>query len=274
MKILITGNALDNFSGQPLSTYELARELSKEHQVNFITMVGRLGDNELKQNLEKCGVTFNQYTNEPYDIILANEWCPNVSGYKINIVRSEYDVETPIPNMDFYVCIRPSIQEHIIKEHAIPKEKTIVIYNGVDRNRFKPVEKKKRVYKLIVIPCTLDKLREKFLNYAISQANPKQRILIIGDKYDANLTKSKYVEYKKPTFNIEKYIAQADEVWGILLGRVNIEANSCGVMSRIFDPITLENQTYFLEEEEFDKRHNINNTVKYLLQLYGPTKTD
>ena len=49
----------------------------------------------------------------------------------INIVHSEYDCETPIEGCDHYIAIRPSIKEHLVKEH-IKEEDITVIYNGVD----------------------------------------------------------------------------------------------------------------------------------------------
>ena len=162
MNILIVGNAMDNFSGQPLSTYENAKELSKEHNVSVLVLPNRWSNNELKRGLEDCGVKCIYKAEPKYDLILASEWMPkDVEGYKINIVRSEYDCETPIPNCDFYVCIRPSIQDHIVNEHNIPKDLTTVIYNGVDRDRFKPIKNKTldRGYMKVVAPCTIDPLR-------------------------------------------------------------------------------------------------------------------
>jgi len=174
--------------------------------------------------------------------------------------------------MDFYVCIRPSIREHIINEHEIPEEKSTVVFNGVDRERFKKREKKPRDYKRIVCPCTIDGLRRRFLNRVISEvddAKGKARMDIYG--YDFNkiqLLKSPYVTRYNPKFNIEEEIGDADLVVGILLGRVNLEANSCGVPSLIYDPRTLKYETFFLTEETFDSLHNIKNTIKYLLNIY------
>jgi hypothetical protein len=75
------------------------------------------------------------------------------------------------------------------------------------------------------------------------------------------------------TFNIEKPIAEADYVAGILLGRVNLEANSCGVPSKIYDPVTLKNTIFLLDEKEFDNKHNIKNVAKKILAVKRPTKT-
>lgn len=267
MRILLVGNAMDNFSGQPMSTYEMAKEFSKEHDVSVCVLPGRWSDNILKRNLEKLGVKCIYNPMPEYDLIIASEWMPNVSGFKINIVRSEYVWETPIVGCDFYTCIRPSIQDHIVEEHDIPKEKTMVLYNGVDRTRFKPQIKVPRDYELLIAPCTIDNLREKFLNHIIGTLNEKRVLHIYGEEKGADLIKSPYCRIFKPRFDMENVISQADVVVGILLGRVNLEANACGIKSVIYNPETLESEEFFLDDKTFDERHNIVNTCKNLLKI-------
>jgi len=273
MKILLTGRTMTYLSGQPLYVYELARELARNHEVSVLSLWVH---NELFQNLVRDGVKCITEPEKEYDLIIASESKPDVKGFAINVVHSEYECETPIPNCDLYVCIRPSIQKHIIQEHKIPKEKTVVIYNGVDRKRFSEnfdkTLKKSRKFKLTVVPCTLDSLREKFLNHLISTATKDNMFMFVGENLGIRLAKSPYVIYAKSTFNIEKYIQQADEVAGILLGRVNLEARSCGIPSVIYDPKTLKKTEYFPEEELFDKRHNIINVAKQILKAYGKAK--
>jgi len=275
MKILLSGNAMDNLSGQPCSTYETARRFKLDgHDVTVVCLDGRWKDDYiLKINLMDLGVNclYDHQLDNQYDVVFASEWCPDVDAVKIQTVRSEFDNETPIKNMDFYICIRPSIREHIIKEHNIPIEKTTIVFNGVDRDRFVPREKPKRDYKLIVSPCTIDGLRRRFLNRVIGEVNDakgKLRLHIYGYNYGLKLIKSEWVTRFDPKFDIEKEIGEADLVVGILLGRVNLEANSCKVPSLIYDPRTLKHETFFLTEETFDKLYNIKNTVKYLLQVY------
>ena len=181
-----------------------------------------------------------------------------------NIVHSEYPCESPIPNRKEiikYICIRPSIAAHIITQHGIPADKVKVIYNGVDRKRFNPEELgakfrrpelKEFKYK-IVAPCTLDKLREKFLNHLIDSATKDRHVVLVGLDCGANLNKSPYVEIKPDTFDIQNEMADADEVAGILLGRVNIEAWSMGIKSTIYDPVTLENIT-IEPPKDFDEK--------------------
>ena len=285
MNILVSCLAMSYLSGSPLYNYELCMELKRRgHRV---TMVSEYVDNlhgadgyKLKENLEKAGVltmaikTLNGL--EPnYDLMIASE---SVSQKVIdrlpdtpviNIVHSEYEYETPLnnsPQIIAYVCIRYNIMWHIVNEHQIPENKCVVIYNGVDRERFKKVKKPKRDYEKVVVPCTLDTLREKFLNEIISTASPKRHIEIFGFDCGAKLNPSEWVTIHPDKFNIEEDIATADEVAGILLGRVNLEAWSCGVKSTVYDPDTLEHKTY-PTPVDFDQKHNIKNVVGALLAL-------
>jgi len=274
LNILISVNTMDNLSGSCVSTFTNAIEFKKQgHTVSVVCLNGHWVDNALKQNLEKADIKclYDHQLEDKYDVIYCSEWCPDVDGVKIQTVRSEFDCESPIANMDFYVCIRPQIQEHIVKEHDIPAEKTTVIFNGVDRDKFKKIEKTKRDYLRIVAPCTIDNLRRRFLNSIITEINAakgKMRMDIYSYDFGIELIKSPYVQVLEPKFDIEKEIADCDMVVGILLGRINLEANSCGVPSLIYDPRTLKKEKFFLTEKTFSALHDIKNVCKYLLEVY------
>lgn len=296
MKILVTGLSMAYLSGQPLYCYELCRELKKQgHEVTMMSQLhvpaGQPHDKDghkLVENLRTEGiecVEWNGNICSGYDLILASEPKSeivfNSSGETpvFNIVHSEYECETPIEDREeikAYICIRPSIAAHIMAHHEIPADKIKVIYNGVDRKRFNPRElgSKFRYDELrewpykIVVPCTLDKLREKFLNHMIDSATAERHVVLVGMDCGANLNKSPFVEIKQDTFDIQYEMADADEIAGILLGRVNLEAWSMGIKSTIFDPVTLENIT--LEPpKDFDRKHNIVNVVNQIINLYS-----
>jgi len=252
-------------SGACLYTYELARELAKTNDVTVLsdwTVIGNDGE-KLKKGLK--GIKKISYMRGEYDVVIASQFCPDVKCPVINVVHSEYDVETPIPNCAAYIAIRPSIKEHIIKEHNIDPEKVFVIYNGVDRIRFSPRNKVKRDFKLTVVPCTIDKLREKFINHLCSLSSAKNVYAFFGDYYGAEVKKTPYTLFFPAKFHIEEQIAEADEVAGILLGRVNLEAESCGTPSLMFDPDTLEVEQFVCED--FNERHNIVNVAQQILDL-------
>lgn len=290
MKILVTGLSMAYLSGQPLYCYELCRELNKQgHTVTMMSELhippGQRPDNDgfkLLDNLRAEGIEcieWNDNLCSGFDLILASEpqsaLIFRTSGDTpvFNIVHSEYECESPIPNrpeIKAYICIRPSIAAHILTQHNIPSDKVKVIYNGVDRLRFDTklcIKSQDKDFYRIVIPCTLDKLREKFLNHMIDSATANRRIDIYGMDCGADLHSSPYITIFKDTFDIQEAMFGADEVAGILLGRVNLEAWSMGIKSTIFDPVTLENITLD-PPKDFNKKHNIVNVVKQIIKLY------
>ncbi len=265
-------------SGQPLYCYELALELKRiGHDVEMRSDWNGFKGNDghkLKENLLNKGVKCTEWDDEvgKYDLWLASE---DVSmrvksdAPMINIIHSEYDCESPIQNRPFaWVAIRPSILEHIVESHSIPRDKCFVVYNGVDRDRFKRAKRHKGQHRLTVVPCTFDYLREKFIRHCESLANEDNHYHFYGSNHGVQIKETDCVKVFPDTFNIESKIAEADCVYGILLGRVNLESNSCGVISRIYDPVTLENEIFLMNEEDFDKRHNIKNVAKELLKIY------
>jgi glycosyltransferase involved in cell wall biosynthesis len=283
MKILITGNSMSYLSGQPLYCYELARELNFiGHEIEVRSDWNGFHGNDghkLLENLIREGIRIagwnSTWMTKDFDLWLASEdismrinsEIPSIP--MINIVHSEYDCETPIMDRPFaWVCIRPSILDHIVNEHSIPREKCHIVYNGVDRERFKKGRRHEGDHNLTVVPCTFDPLREKFIRHCERLASKMNHYHFYGSKHGVEIQETEFIKVFPDTFKIEKPIAEADYVAGILLGRVNLEANSCGVPSKIYDPVTLQNKIFLMPEEEFDERHNIKNVAKQLLKIY------
>lgn len=276
-------------SGSPLYNYTLAIELAKEHTVTIISRFSHwveedCGKEIMRDNLEKAGVRCLDFFVVPtvkhdhYDlaIVSQNDFIQQVFDLKpskiLQVIHSEYDCEKPTIDKRIYkyVAIRPSIKDHLIREYGIPSDDIVVIFNGVDRERFAPREPGQYYnIKKIIVPCTLDPLREKFLNYIISEAEANNRIKIeiYGKDCGAKLiTLPSNVTIHPPMFSIENAMKDAYMVSGILLGRVNLEARSMGIVNTIHDPEDPESHYYFYpNEEEFDKRHNIINVAKDIL---------
>ena len=280
MKILLTNAEMGYLSGSPLYFYTLAKELAKEHQVTlsaqWIWQNGRDDQGiKLRQGLEAVGVKCVAHgeANDQYDLGLLSHNIYNIDNCRraIFIVHSEYDCETPIidPRIGVYVCIRPSIKEHIVNCHGIRPERCYVIYNGVDRERFNKSKVKPKTDNIFryVVPCTIDWLRNKFLNHMISLSSDSVEVNIYGIQCGGDMQSGNNVKFHKQIFEIEEAMAYADCVTGIHLGRVNLESMSMGIPSEIYDPITLEKQTFWMDDKEFDERHNIINVAKQLLAL-------
>lgn len=269
MKILIVCETMRYLSGSPLYNYTLAKELVKSNEVYFQS---DWADTFLKRDLEASSVKCISVSTEEYDLVLISQrrFVGQNAKKTINIVHSEYDCETPLGGVDHYVAIRPSIKEHLIKEHSIPEEKITVIYNGVDLDRFKPLEKTKRDYIKVVIPATIDNMRQKFFDYYTSKASKDFRIFLYGMNFGGKIPKNEFICESNEVNDIEKHIADADIVAGILLGRVNLEARACNVLSYIHNPNNPEEyEVFYPHRWDFEERHDIKKVAERLLSLYA-----
>ena len=277
MKILIVCQTMTYLSGSPLYNYTLAMELKNQgHDVSVYSM---WEDNDLRNNLSaKKIMPYYNMPKDKYDLILISQ-----SDHKnilefvqskkvINIIHSEYDCEEPIINdkIDHYIAIRPQIKEHLVGEHKISPDKISVIYNGIDFERFSPDKRKlhEHDYTKVVLPCTIDLLRIKFIEYYTKRATEQFRVYIYGKNYENDFYKNDWVHVNEEVFNIEDKIADADYVAGILLGRVNLEARAMGIMSFIHNPENpLEVQAFYPKIDEFEDRHKISNVVKQIIKI-------
>lgn len=270
-------------TGSPMYNYTLAKELKRLGHDVYVFSV--FGNNQLRSNLYSDHINLLTKLNKniEYDLVLISqakfEKALKQIAYKyvINIVHSEYAVETPIINsIDHYIAIRPSIKDLLIEKYNINTNKIDVVYNGVDFQRFNPNKRRKHdgTYTKIVIPCTIDKLRESFIDYYEKKANENFRVFFYGKNYQKREFANKWVTWNSDVFDIENYICDADYVAGILLGRVNLEAKAMGIPSYIHNPKDPTDFYLFdLDEAEFDRRHNIENVAKSILDIYINSST-
>jgi glycosyltransferase involved in cell wall biosynthesis len=266
-KIYITCSTMEYLSGSPLYNYTLARELVRlGHDV---TLKSVWSDNYLQRDLLSIGV--KQEPEGEYDLALISQnWTHRPPAKKtINIVHSEYECENPVQDLEHYVAIRPSIKEHLVKKHGIKPSKIKVIYNGVDLERFKPRPKPVRQYTKIVIPATIDHLRQKMFDYYANKASYDYQIHLYGKHFGANIPTHPHIHLHPETDNIEDAIGDADIVAGILLGRVNLEARAMNVLSYIHNPDKPEEyEAYYPHRWDFDDKHDIKKVAERLLE-YG-----
>lgn len=270
---------MNYLSGQPLYCYELARELQRTgHKITIISN----WDNPtpaaktMAERLAAANVHWADWNSPPPNrphIILASEAdssalldkYPDVPG--INIIHSEYPVERPIvscPNIRAWVAIRPSIKEAWKTTTPGPWH---VIYNGVDRERFNKKKWTNPIKEHIVVPCTRDPLREKFLHKMASLSGPQKIVTIIGKDFGVKFEPRENLIIADETFEIENVYATASSVHGILLGRVNIEARSMGIPTYMWNPKTMQNTPWIIQDYQFDEHHNIKNVADQIVSL-------
>jgi glycosyltransferase involved in cell wall biosynthesis len=288
MKVLISCWSMSYLSGSALYNYELALELRRlGHEVELMANLQQPRGNEghlLKDNLVRAGVrlvhrgddgTFEAPTSP--DVLFASE--PISAGLigtlpskvrKINIIHSEYLCEAPvIAGPDHYVAVRPSIKEKLMAKDLIPEERISLIFNGIDPGRFNARLREKlyvqKPYRVTLVPCTLDGLRQNFIQHVASTATAEHKVIFMGIDFGALFDRDNpNVRILPDHFAVENHIAQADRVAGILLGRVNLEAMMMNVASDIYDPITLTAEPWFTGyRQEYDIAH----VAKKLLEL-------
>lgn len=173
---------------------------------------------------------------------------------KVTTIHSEViSLEDPVndDSISKYITIRPEIKEKIVSIDGIDEEKTDLIYNPVDANKFNTKNTKDGGYILFV--GSIDYLREKTIKdvseYAKSQ---NKEFWLVGDNksnYLEDLTKENHVKYFPSTTNIEKFVKESSETAGILLGRTTIESWMCGKSSWIYQ---VNDKGDIISKERFD----------------------
>jgi hypothetical protein len=275
LKILLSCLFFKTFTGSEVYVYELARTLvGLGHDVTVLSDVGKpledmakrlgiktyslqeppgfkLGDGKWSLNAPQGMVvstpnTMYKVSEVNFDIIhvqhepTTNFICqlyPNIP--KISTIHSEViSLEKPVINDTIreYICIRPEIQQHIIDVYEIPKDKTSVIYNPVDKNRFS--NKNTNVENAVLFVGSIDYLRENTIKDLISYSKENGKELwLVGDNksnYLQDILKNTHVKYFNSTWKTEDFIKRASETAGILLGRTTIESWFCGKPAWIY----------------------------------------
>jgi len=191
---------------------------------------------------------------------VTNQICqmyPNVD--KISTIHSEViELEHPVINDSIkkYICIRPEIQEYIVDKFNISKNKTEVIYNPIDKNRFNTKNTKDDGYVLFV--GSLDYLREKTIKDLVEYTKTiGKELWLVGENksnYLSELLTNIHVKYFKPTSKVETYAKNCSETAGVLLGRSTIEGWMCGKPGWIYN---VDNVGNVINKEKFESPNDI-----------------
>ena len=278
LNILISCLNFNDFTGSELHVYELAKGLKNEgHDVTICSNVGgdiekkakllgittcnpqeppgfKMGDDKTQVNgpdgkplIMKKGQLYK--IGEPNFDVMHLHHKPVTEHFLrlypttpvVCTIHSEViELEHPVKDnrITKYICIRPEIQEFIVSKFDIEKDKTTVIYNPFDNNRFKPYPFPKTDKKRVLFIGTIDYLRQdSILDLVKETEENNEELWIVGRKRTEllnNLNKE-HVKYFEPTWDVEKYIKQVHKTAGILLGRTTIEGWLCGRPGIIYD---------------------------------------
>lgn len=214
MNILVANNSLKKVGGTESFSYTLIEELIlRGYQVEYFTFKKGIYSEFIEKNL---GVQF--MSRKKYHLILANHnTCVNFLHKKGFIIQTCHGispkVEQPSYNADAHVSISHEVQQHLAKNN-LP---SIVILNGINCNRFKPIKPIKNNLSSIL---------------SLSHSNSlNQKLQIICN--NLNIHFLKLYKYSDNIFNVENYINKADLVVG--LGRSSYESIACGRPVVIYD---------------------------------------
>lgn len=290
LKVLLSCLFFKTFTGSEMYVYELARGLKKLNcDVTVLSDIdGPLSKIAQQQGIKvlpfsdfpgyklgdgKWGLNTPQgfQASQPnvmykigevnFDIIhtqhlpVTNQMCqmyPNID--KICTIHSEViEVEKPVidETIKKYICIRPEIQDHIFNKFEIEKEKTEVIYNPIDTNRFNTNNTTDNNYVLFV--GSLDYLRENTIKDLVEYSKEiNKELWLVGENksnYLEDLLTYTHVKHFDATNKVESFVKNCSETAGILLGRTTIEGWLCGKSGWIYN---VDENGYILNKEKHD----------------------
>ncbi len=298
LNILIGCLNFNDFTGSELHVYELAKGLRQEgHNVTISSNVGgemekkakllgintctpqeppgfKLGDDKTQVNgpdgkpLTMRKGQLYRVSDFNFDIMHLHHkpitehflklypTTPVVCTIHSEVIELEHPVKDD--RITKYICIRPEIQEFIISRFDIDKDKTSVVYNPFDTNRFKNYPLPKSDKKRVLFVGTIDYLRQDSIIDLVNETEKNgEELWIVGRKRTElinNLNKE-HVKYFEPTWNVEKYIKEVHKTAGILLGRTTIEGWLCGRPGIIYD---IDSSGHIQSKNLYDPPKDIN----------------
>jgi glycosyltransferase involved in cell wall biosynthesis len=256
--ILIALRTFRFLTGAEVHCYELGKELVNRGYKVVVT-AGSIGGT-ITEKAKEVGMEVYDL-NEPIldfipDIMHLNEYIPSkmmLERYRnipaVATIHSEFEFEKPYVSNSIkkYICIRPSIQEKLQKSYGIRKDKTVMIYNGFDLERFNHDNVTEPESATGLFVGTVDAIRKKsILHFTDMCRNDGIIGKVIGfNPVSADGIKSDYLDGYKDwiqpdpkiggIWDIEKYVKDCSFTAGILMGRTTIEGWLCGKPGLIYD---------------------------------------
>lgn len=246
MRIHLYTHQFRDISGAPVWNYELARVLTQRgHDVAIVAQdVGGI----MQEHADANGIataTYSVRLQRP-DVLQVSAMGPAHTAVNrwgtvpaVSTVHSTLPYEEPFQhaNIRYYVGVRPQIVEKMIKDYLVPRNQTRIIYNGVDRHRFRPGGDKLEK-PTILFAGTVDYLRASathITNHWAAQHG--YNVIYVGRKLSGQMDdKPPHVRYcEGDRWDIENLLRQCHMTSGVLLGRTTIEGWACGLPGLIHD---------------------------------------
>ena len=251
MKILFGIRQFGRLTGAELYAYELGRELVRQGH-DFTIAAPAITPGILAHKAAAAGLGLAAFTQigdrARYDIMHLNE--PRPTNYFLDrfkttpavaTIHSQWPCEEPIrsPRISRYICIREEIRQKITRQDGIPIERTAVIPNGVDLERFRPKMGPPGRRTRVLFVGTLDFLRRPTIADLAARARMGEiEFWLCGENLHPPQDPKAIFQpsqYFKPRWDIETLFQAVDETAGILMGRTTIEGWACGKPGWIYD---------------------------------------
>lgn len=214
MRILVANNQLSALGGSETFTYTLIKELSRRgFFVEYFTFNFGLVSDKIEKELKVFFMTKSKY-----DLILANHNTCVDKLYKLGyVIQTCHGIfpklEQPSSKAHAFVSISTEIQNHL----GVLGFPSVLIYNSIDIERFKPIKPIRPKLTTVLSLCHSEEA-----NSFVEEAC-----------YDLGIDFLKAYKYGDAIWSVEDMINRADLVVG--LGRSAYEAMACGRPVLIYD---------------------------------------
>jgi len=253
VRILHAVTHYDLLTGSGLYVYELARVMAgRGHEVSVLAEnVG----GELTARTRDCGVEVFHVTAAPnrhIDVIHVHQSDPGMACLKrwpnaaaVATVHSPWPGDAPIVSdrIQMYACVRPEIRTKVIRVDGVPRGRTSVVFNGIDRTRFKPRSNgtspaPTRDRPLVLFAATMSPMRRPAVVDLLRRSEVEGfDILLVGlgePDYLGHLPPNARWE-RREVWDIENHVSWCDQVAGTFVGRTTIEGWMCGKPAWVYD---------------------------------------
>jgi glycosyltransferase involved in cell wall biosynthesis len=253
MRIVHAVSHYDLLTGSGLYVYELSRVLSgRGHDV---TVVAENVGGELTARTRACGVAVRRLSEEPIgpvDVLHLHQNEPGTvcldrwpHAAAVATIHSSWPADAPIisDRVRTYACVRPNIRPAVVAA-GVPRERTTVVLNGIDRTRFGPQPRPQpsggpaRDRPLVLFTATMSMARRAAVTDLLRRSTVEGfDILFLGlgdGDYLRELPQNARWE-RREVWQIEDYVAECDEVAGTDVGRTTIEGWLCGKPAWVYE---------------------------------------
>lgn len=301
-KILIATLYFKNQGGSDLYVFELAKEFVR--MGHDVSVIARYLDEDFTKMAEKNGIKILSLEHPPcyeygknpedkhlifkncdvdYDIIHLNQnW---VSDYicqlypevkKVSTIHSAiYSPEDPFihESIKKYICVTPDVKKYVVDKFNVDEEKTRLIYNPINIDKFKNKNNSDKNYILFV--GNLNYLRKNTLFDLVERAkNENKELWIIGKKDESfidDLLKNNNVRYHEYSNDIEELIRNSSYTASLYFGRAMIESFICDKDCLVYDVNEYGDilSAQMLKPFENMEKFYSNNVAKEIMDVYN-----